>query len=109
MSHRMLPENLKTRIREYRQYKWKRTKGVDENGLITDLTKDHQRDIKRHLRLTLLFKVSASQIKFPHLSMTLFCSCVFILLDMVQNSCECDKLLLDASSQKIWWAVGCNA
>ena len=55
MSHRMLPENLRDRIREYRLYKWKKTKGVDENGLINDLPKDTQRDLKRHLCLALFF------------------------------------------------------
>lgn len=58
MSHRMLPEDLRIRIMQYRQYKWKKTKGVDENGLINDLPKDLRRDIKRHLRLSLLRRVS---------------------------------------------------
>ena len=60
MSHRMLPPDLKDRIRQYRQYKWKKTKGVDENGLINDLPKDVRIDVKQHLCLALLVRVSAS-------------------------------------------------
>ena len=60
MSHCMHPESLKDRIREYRLYKWKKTKGVDEDGLINDLPKGLRRGIKRHLCMALLLRVSAS-------------------------------------------------
>ncbi|KAM3282497.1 hypothetical protein P3S67_026142 [Capsicum chacoense] len=49
MSHRMLPDNLRERIRSYEQYKWQQTRGVDEDYLISNLPKDLKRDIKRHL------------------------------------------------------------
>lgn len=59
MSHRMLPENLKERIRRYEQYKWQETRGVEEDNLVKNLPKDLRRDIKRHLCLKLLMRVSA--------------------------------------------------
>ena len=60
MSHRMLPENLRERIRRYEQYKWQETRGVDEDNLLQNLPKDLRRDIKRHLCLALLMRVSSS-------------------------------------------------
>lgn len=57
MSHRMLPENIRERIRRYEQYKWQETKGVEEETLIRCLPRDLRRDIKRHLCLDLLMKV----------------------------------------------------
>ncbi|XWS48528.1 hypothetical protein CRYUN_Cryun13aG0085700 [Craigia yunnanensis] len=57
MSHRLLPENLRERIRRYEQYKWQETRGVDEEDLLRNLPKDLRRDIKRHLCLALLMRV----------------------------------------------------
>lgn len=57
MSHRLLPENLRERIRRYEQYKWQETRGVDEGILLGNLPKDLRRDIKRHLCLALLMRV----------------------------------------------------
>lgn len=57
MSHRLLPDPLKERIRRYEQYKWQETRGVDEDNLIRNLPKDLRRDIKRHLCLQLLKRV----------------------------------------------------
>ncbi|KAF3432855.1 hypothetical protein FNV43_RR23957 [Rhamnella rubrinervis] len=57
MSHRLLPENLRERIRRYEQYRWQETRGVDEDYLIRNLPKDLRRDIKRHLCLALLMRV----------------------------------------------------
>lgn len=57
MSHRMLPENLRERIRRYEHYKWQENRGVEEEALICNLPKDLRRDIKRHLCLALLKKV----------------------------------------------------
>lgn len=59
MSHRLLPENLRERIRHYEQYRWQETRGVDEENLIHNLPKDLRRDIKRHLCLALLMRVSS--------------------------------------------------
>jgi len=60
MSHRLLPDSLRERIRRHEQYKWQETRGVDEDNLIRDLPKDLRRDIKRHLCLALLMRVSLS-------------------------------------------------
>ncbi|KAI4307131.1 hypothetical protein L6164_030350 [Bauhinia variegata] len=57
MSHRLLPESLRERIRRHEQYKWQETRGVDEDNLIRNLPKDLRRDIKRHLCLALLMRV----------------------------------------------------
>ncbi|PHT74703.1 Cyclic nucleotide-gated ion channel 1 [Capsicum annuum] len=57
MSHRMLPDNLRERIRRYEQYKWQQTRGVDEDYLISNLPKDLRRDVKRHLCWSLLKRV----------------------------------------------------
>ncbi|KAG6730286.1 hypothetical protein I3842_01G072400 [Carya illinoinensis] len=57
MSQRMLPENLRERVRRYEQYKWLETRGVDEENLFRNLPKDLRRDIKRYLCLDLLKKV----------------------------------------------------
>ncbi|XP_009783793.1 cyclic nucleotide-gated ion channel 1-like [Nicotiana sylvestris] len=57
MSHRMLPDNLRERIRRYEQYKWQQTRGVDEDYLICNLPKDLRRDVKRHLCWSLLKRV----------------------------------------------------
>ena len=59
MSHRLLPDGLRERIRRYEQYKWQETRGVDEDNLVRNLPKDLRRDIKRHLCLALLMRVSA--------------------------------------------------
>ncbi|XP_058100370.1 cyclic nucleotide-gated ion channel 1-like [Magnolia sinica] len=57
MSHRLLPNHLRERIRRHEQYKWQETRGVDEEHLILNLPKDLRRDIKRHLCLALLMRV----------------------------------------------------
>ncbi|XP_015571205.1 cyclic nucleotide-gated ion channel 1 [Ricinus communis] len=57
MSHRLLPENLRERIRRHEQYKWQETRGVDEENLVCNLPRDLRRDIKRHLCLALLMRV----------------------------------------------------
>lgn len=57
MSHRLLPESLRERIRRYEQYKWQETRGVDEETLLQNLPKDLRRDIKRHLCLDLVTRV----------------------------------------------------
>lgn len=57
MSHRMLPDSLRERIRRYDQYKWLEFRGVNEEDLIRNLPRDLRRDIKRHLCLALLMRV----------------------------------------------------
>ncbi|XP_058755297.1 probable cyclic nucleotide-gated ion channel 5 [Vicia villosa] len=57
MHHRLLPQELRERVRRYDQYKWLATRGVDEENLVQSLPKDLQRDIKRHLCLALVRRV----------------------------------------------------
>ncbi|KAJ7951295.1 Cyclic nucleotide-gated ion channel 1 [Quillaja saponaria] len=57
MSHRMLPDSLRERIRRYEQYKWQENRGVEEETLIRNLPKDLRRDVKHHLCWALLKRV----------------------------------------------------
>ncbi|CAI0394576.1 unnamed protein product [Linum tenue] len=57
MRHRLLPTELRERVRRYDQYKWLATRGVDEEILVQSLPKDLRRDIKRHLCLALVRRV----------------------------------------------------
>ncbi|XP_057531322.1 cyclic nucleotide-gated ion channel 1-like [Amaranthus tricolor] len=57
MSHRLLPEDMRERIRRYEQYDWQEKRGVDEESIIRNLPRDLRRDIKRHLCLDLLMSV----------------------------------------------------
>ncbi|XP_044948986.1 putative cyclic nucleotide-gated ion channel 9 [Hordeum vulgare subsp. vulgare] len=57
MHHRLLPMELRDRVRRYDQYKWINTRGVDEEALVQNLPKDLRRDIKRHLCLGLVRRV----------------------------------------------------
>ena len=58
MSHHKFPDFLRVRVRKYQQYKWKLTRGVEEENLLHSLPKDLRRDIKRHRCLNLLKRVS---------------------------------------------------
>ncbi|WJX25330.1 putative cyclic nucleotide-gated ion channel 5 [Trifolium repens] len=62
MHHRLLPQELRERVRRYDQYKWLATRGVDEEILVQSLPKDLQRDIKRHLCLALVRRVPLFEI-----------------------------------------------
>ncbi|KAK4257557.1 hypothetical protein QN277_007128 [Acacia crassicarpa] len=57
MHHRLLPHELRERVRRYDQYKWLATRGVDEESLVQSLPNDLRRDIKRHLCLALVRRV----------------------------------------------------
>lgn len=57
MHHRLLPQELRERVRRYDQYKWLETRGVDEESLVQSLPKDLRRDIKRHLCIALVKRV----------------------------------------------------
>lgn len=57
MHHRLLPQELRERVRRYDQYKWLETRGVDEEAIVQSLPKDLRREIKRHLCLALVKRV----------------------------------------------------
>ena len=58
MRHRQLPSELKQFVRQYDQSKWLATKGVNEETLLDGLPMDLRREIKRHLCLSLVRRVS---------------------------------------------------
>ena len=60
MHHRLLPQDLRERVRRYDHYKWLETCGVDEENLVQNLPMDLRRDIKRHLCLALVKRVICS-------------------------------------------------
>ncbi|CAH8260863.1 unnamed protein product [Arabidopsis lyrata] len=49
MSHRLLPEDIRKRVREAERYNWAATRGVNEEFLFENMPDDLQRDIRRHL------------------------------------------------------------
>ena len=71
MHHRLLPQELKERVRKYNQYKWIETRGVDEDNLVQSLPKDLRRDIKRHLCLNLVRRVCLLRRLLPILLFTI--------------------------------------
>ncbi|XP_020575420.1 cyclic nucleotide-gated ion channel 1-like [Phalaenopsis equestris] len=75
MSHRLLPESLRDRIRRYEQYKWQETRGVDEESLLQNLPKDLRRDIKRHLCWALLMRVPMFE-KMDYQLIDAMCDCL---------------------------------
>lgn len=62
MHHRLLPQDLRERVRRYDQYKWLETRGVDEENIVQSLPKDLRREIKRHLCLNLVRRVRMSSL-----------------------------------------------
>lgn len=68
MRHRQLPQELRQSIRKYDQYRWVATRGVDEESILRGLPMDLQRDIKRHLCLDLVRRVSC-----PFISVASIC------------------------------------
>jgi cyclic nucleotide gated channel len=68
MSRRLLPMKLRDRIRRCEEFTWKETRGIEEENLIRSLPKDLKRDIKRHLCLTLLRRVSVFPLFFSNFS-----------------------------------------
>lgn len=58
MHHRQLPHDLKERVRKFDLYTWVTTRGVDEEAILKGLPLDLRRDIKHHLCLDLVRRVS---------------------------------------------------
>lgn len=84
MHHRSLPQNLRERVRRYDQYKWLETRGVDEENIVQSLPKDLRRDIKRHLCLNLVRRVSFT--KTHNVSIRLQ---IIYLMHKEQRVCVC--------------------
>ncbi|CAN8258977.1 unnamed protein product [Cochlearia groenlandica] len=49
MSHRLLPEDIRKRVREAERFNWAATRGVNEDLFFENMPEDLHRDIKRHL------------------------------------------------------------
>lgn len=73
MHHRVLPPELRERVRRYDQYKWMETRGVDEENIVQSLPKDLRRDIKRHLCLNLVRRVSNLLCLRSDMQLLVFC------------------------------------
>ncbi|GAQ78761.1 cyclic nucleotide gated channel [Klebsormidium nitens] len=58
MRARQLPGDLRKRVRKHDRYTWEATSGVDEQGILEQLPEDLRRDIKRHLCIELVRKVT---------------------------------------------------
>ncbi|XVE83936.1 hypothetical protein DITRI_Ditri16bG0128900 [Diplodiscus trichospermus] len=57
MRHRQLPQDLQERVRQFVQYKWLATRGVDEESILQSLPLDLRREIQHHLCLSLVRRV----------------------------------------------------
>ncbi|XP_021663281.2 protein CNGC15b-like isoform X1 [Hevea brasiliensis] len=57
MHQRHLPIELRQSVRNYDQYKWLATRGVDEENIIQTIPVDLQRKVKRHLCFDLVRRV----------------------------------------------------
>ncbi|XP_021748859.1 cyclic nucleotide-gated ion channel 1-like isoform X2 [Chenopodium quinoa] len=57
MSRRLLPGDLKERIRRHHEYVWQETRGVSEESVIDSLPRDLRMDIKRYLGLDLVMEI----------------------------------------------------
>ncbi|KAF8089480.1 hypothetical protein N665_0505s0030 [Sinapis alba] len=49
MSHRLLPEDIRKRVREAERFNWAATRGVNEELIFENMPDDLQREIKRYL------------------------------------------------------------
>ncbi|CAI5469405.1 unnamed protein product [Closterium sp. Yama58-4] len=56
MSQRDIPRDLQRRVRELERYVWTVNQGVDEEEVMTSLSEDIQRDVRRHLSYELITK-----------------------------------------------------
>ncbi|XP_023640854.1 probable cyclic nucleotide-gated ion channel 12 isoform X2 [Capsella rubella] len=63
MSYRVLPDYLKERIRRYEDYKWRETRGIEEEAQLRSLPKDLRLETKRHLYLKLLNQALCDRVK----------------------------------------------
>jgi cyclic nucleotide gated channel len=64
MRRRQLPSRLRQRVRHFERQKWATMCGEDEMEMIKDLPQGLRRDIKRHLCLDLIKKVTKIAISF---------------------------------------------
>lgn len=84
MHHRQLPGELRQYVRKYDQYKWVATQGVDEESILKDLPTDLRRQIKRHLCLNLVRRVSPTN--SLSISLALYFTILFTFYVCLVNS-----------------------
>ncbi|XP_042401218.1 cyclic nucleotide-gated ion channel 17-like [Zingiber officinale] len=58
MRHRQLPPHFRRRVRQFYRSQWLATRGVDEESILRGLPSDLRRDIKHHLCIDLVRRVS---------------------------------------------------
>ncbi|KAG6500715.1 hypothetical protein ZIOFF_040565 [Zingiber officinale] len=58
MHHRQLPPHFRRRVRQFYRSQWLATRGVDEESILRGLPSDLRRDIKHHLCIDLVRRVS---------------------------------------------------
>lgn len=97
MHHRLLPQDLRERVRRYDQYKWLETRGVDEQNLVETLPKDLRRDIKRHLCLALVRRVNFLSLFGIFVS---FQRWGYLFADPLMK--HCDNFIVKQPYQKFW-------
>lgn len=82
MRRRQLPSRLRHRVRHYEHQRWATMGGEDEMELIKDLPEGLRRDIKRHLCVDLIRKVTGRigiqpnvlfEVLFPYLTVINIC------------------------------------
>ena len=61
MRRRQIPKDLRRRVLRQEMQGFIATRGIDEEALIEDLPRSFQRDIKRHLCLSLVRKVKRNK------------------------------------------------
>lgn len=59
MKDRQIPDNIQHRISQFFEYKWIATQGVEEDSILIQLPADLRREIKQHLCLDLVRRVSS--------------------------------------------------
>lgn len=90
MGFRKLSRDLQQKLRNYRQYVWRETKGVDVGNLLNNLPHDLKRNIKSELGLELLLNVSFSGPLTESLSL------LFIVYSFFSQFMKLKKLKLDS-------------
>lgn len=58
MKDRQIPDDIQHRISQFFEYKWIATQGVEEDSILIQLPADLRREIKQHLCLDLVRRVS---------------------------------------------------
>ena len=93
MRHRQLLEILQERVRRFVQYKWLATRGVDEESILQSLPLDLQREIQRHLCISLVRRVCLSS----YLVLLKGLNSMLRLILVCLGSLPCLKILLSSS------------